>query len=81
MTDERAWDGPPLGWPMWAYSCFVNAWIRYVSFESRHAAAPVEAAAIAFEQAQQVMLAQMDVAHDVIMPVTAPTHMTLGSRW
>ena len=41
----------------------------------------MEAAAIAFEQAQQVMLAQMDVAHDVIMPVTAPTHMTLGSRW
>ena len=40
----------------------------------------MEAAAIAFEQAQQVMLAQMDVAHDVIMPVTAPMHMTLGSR-
>jgi hypothetical protein len=30
---------------------------------------------MALEHAQQVMLAQIDVAHDVIIPVIAPTHM------
>ena len=42
---------------------------------------------MAFEQAQHVMLAQIEVAQLVIIPVTAPTHMAYpslcssGSDW
>ena len=41
----------------------------------RGANEPVDIAPMAFEQAQQVMLAQMDVAQLVIIPVTAPIHI------
>jgi hypothetical protein len=37
--------------------------------------APVDIAPMAFEHAQQVIDAHMDVAQDVAIPVTAPTHM------
>jgi hypothetical protein len=35
----------------------------------------VESLPMALEHAQQVMLAQIDVAQDVTIPVTAPTHI------